>query len=424
LSKLNQHRYKFGQGCFSVAFSLFSSMLLKLGKLIGIKSDRAEGLRLLEECRQEKSIRSHYAALFLAIYKLEIMALFEDASVIVTESLRDSKGNSLFYWIGSLVCWKYTKIQDSYFMIKTALVRLGERAQNATYFKFELGLHYFLENEWEQALQIFKGVAAQSFPKKFFANQVSEVHALAKSMKIAFPADLSDLEEEFNEISAENICILPCPVQLSMKIACCYFNLNKPNLGIKWLLSIIIIHKKYNGIPSKMEEEFYHLALKYLSSRVSMKMLTYETSYFMKHFPRLPDEKLQIILADLNKYRQTVIDDILDSKKNNIDAITENSLLAEFASSTLIVVVSNCLMGETELACAIYDSSKPILYRPSDQVTYILHHIEYWVGRALIEDRRLDDAREVLKASLKKKKCTLNIAHKVKQVLAGIELEE
>jgi len=114
LSKLNQHRYKFGQGCFSVAFSLFSSVLLKLGKLIGIKSDRAEGLRLLEECRQEQSIRSHYAALFLAVYKLEILALFEDASVIVTESLRESKGNSLFYWIGSLVCWKYTRVRAEF----------------------------------------------------------------------------------------------------------------------------------------------------------------------------------------------------------------------------------------------------------------------------------------------------------------------
>ncbi len=188
---------------------------------------------------------------------------------------------------------------------------------------------------------------------------------------------------------------------------------------MKWLLTIIILHKKHTGgIPSKAEEEFYHLALKYLN-RTSMKLLTYETSYFMKHFPRLPDEKLQIILADLNKYRQQLIDGLLDGNDK------ENSLLIEFASSTLIVIVSNCLMGETELACAIYESSKPLLYKPhADQLVYILHHIEYWVGRALIEDRRLDEAREILKSSLKKKKCTLNIAHKVKQVLAGIELDE
>jgi len=307
-------------------------------------------------------------------------------------------------------------------MIKTALMRLGDRAKNATYFKFELGLHYFLENEWEMALEIFKGIAAQSFPKKFFTSQVTEVQAIAKNTKIAFPVDLTNIEENFEEIPPEEICILPCPVQLSMKIACCYFHLNKPNLGMKWLLTIIILHKKHTGgMPSKTEEEFYHLALKYLN-RTSMKLLTYETSYFMKHFPRLPDEKLQIILADLNKYRQQLIDGLLDSKNGSEK---ENSLLIEFASSTLIVIVSNCLMGETELACAIYESSKPILYKPpSDQLVYILHHIEYWVGRALIEDRRLDEAREILKASLKKKKCTLNIAHKVKQVLAGIELDE
>ena len=110
LSPDSLHRYKFGHGCFAITFSSFSPTLVKLVKLIGIKAEKDEGFKLLEECRKEQGIRSHYAAIFLSLYKLEILGALEDASEIVSDALRDSYGNGLFYWIGSLVCWKYTKV--------------------------------------------------------------------------------------------------------------------------------------------------------------------------------------------------------------------------------------------------------------------------------------------------------------------------
>ena len=298
-------------------------------------------------------------------------------------------------------------------------MQLKEKAETATYFKFELGLHYFLKSKWESALEIFKGIAAQSFTKKFLATQVSEVEALAKSLKLG-DLDLSKTEEKFADIPLENMCIFPSPIQLCMKIACCYFNVGKYTMGMKWLLTTILIHKKHVSIQSKIEDEFYQLAFKYLN-RNSMKMLTYETTYFLKHFPRLPDEKLQEIIQDLNTFRQSLLDNLAENASKINDANKEYPMLADFISSTLIIIVSYCLIGETEIACTIYDSSKPYLYKYSDQFAYLLHHIEYWVGRALIEDNRTDEARDILKASLKKKKCQLNITHKVRQVLSGIE---
>ena len=300
-----------------------------------------------------------------------------------------------------------------------ALLHLKEKAETATYFKFELGLHYFLKNEWKAALEIFKGIAAQSFTKKFLTTQVSEVEALAKSMKLSTELDLSKTDETFADIPIENMCIFPSPIQLCVKLACCYFNLDQYNMGMKWLLSTILIHKKHVSIQSKIEDEFYHLALKYLN-RTSMKMLTYETTYFLKHFPRLPDEKLEEIIKEIDAFRLSVLNDLGIISKTR-DTNKENSILADFISSTLIMIVSYCLIGETELACNIYESSKLYLYKNPDQFSYLLHHIEYWVGRAFIEDNRVDEAKEVLKASLKKKKCHMNISHKVRQVLAGIE---
>jgi len=115
LSKINLHRYRFGHGCFAMAFSRFSPGILRLVKFIGIKSDKTEGFKMIEQCRKEGGIRSHYAGIILALYRLEVLGELEGASMIVNEGLKASNGNSLFYWIGSLIAWKYTKVNNNRF---------------------------------------------------------------------------------------------------------------------------------------------------------------------------------------------------------------------------------------------------------------------------------------------------------------------
>ena len=112
LSKINLHRYRFGHGCFAMAFSRFSPGILRLVKFIGIRSDKTEGFKMIEQCRKEGGIRSHYAGILLALYRLEVLGELEAASGIVNEGLKASNGSSLFYWLGSLIAWKYTKVNE------------------------------------------------------------------------------------------------------------------------------------------------------------------------------------------------------------------------------------------------------------------------------------------------------------------------
>ena len=304
-------------------------------------------------------------------------------------------------------------------MIKTALSQLQENAETATYFKYELGLHYFLRGDWKIALDIFKGIAAQALPKKFFKTQIAEAQAVAKTHKVPIPSDLSVWEEEIQEVSPDRVCVMPSVAQLAIKIACSYFELKEQDLGTKWLLSVLVVQKKFCSMQSKSEEDFYTLSMKYLS-RKSTKMLTYDTYYFMRYMPRLPDESLEVILKDLKGYNEILMEELRHFKERLADENKETLLIIEYMSSMLIVLVCNCLLGETELVWTIFQSIKPYLLRLPDQYMYLAHHMEYWVGRALIEDQKHDEAREVLKSALKRKKCTLNIPLKVKQALSTI----
>ena len=312
-------------------------------------------------------------------------------------------------------------MQDSYCLITTALSQLKENAETATYFKYELGLHYFLESQWEMALKVFKGIAAQCLPQKFFQTQIMEVQGLAKTLKVSVNFISAKCEEEIENVPIDKMCILPCPAQLTIKIACCYFNMNQYELGMKWLLSIIIIHKKYSNFQSKAEEEIYQLVLKYLN-RSSMKMLTYESCYFMKHLLKLPDEKLITIQEELKEYRESLIQNHLKIKKGFMDNF-EASYIGDYLSSSLIILASHFLMGETQQACRIFENAELYMLKASEQNNYLVHHLEYWMGRALMEERRLDEAREVLKSSMRKKNCVLNISNKVKIVLSDVEFK-
>jgi len=424
LSKINLHRYRFGHGCFAMAFSRFSPGILRLVKFIGIKSDKVEGFKMIEQCRKEGGIRSHYAGIFLALYKLEVLGELEPASSIVNEGLKASNGSSLFYWLGSLIAWKYTKMEDSYFMIKTALKQLNENAETATYFKYELGLHYFLNKDWVMALDIFKSIAVQSLPK-FLASQKAEVQAIAKTIRLTLPLNFLACDEKIDKVDEDKTCIIPCPVQLLIKIACCYFNMNQYNLGMKWLLSVMVVYKKYSHFQSKSEEEIYQLAAKFIP-RGSMKMMAYECTYFMRHLQKLPDHKLDEIISELEKYRQELTEDFLEpQKKLNMSLMSkEMGDIGDYLSCTMIIMASNCLMGETLETIKVYESAKKYLWKAGENYSYLLHHIEYWVGKALMEEGEMSEAKEMLKSSLKRKKCVMNISHKAKLLIGEIDAKK
>lgn len=306
-------------------------------------------------------------------------------------------------------------------MIKNSLWILKKTAQSAVFLLYELGWHHFLNMKWKPALDIFKKIATFAFPKKFFTSQITEAQSQLSSYKIDFVLDPTKCQEDLMAPEEEKLCILPHLPQLAIKIAACYFRLGEVDLAMKWLLSAPVIHKKYSNFKSKPEEDFAKLSQKFVT-RKSKQMLVFEIFYFMRYMPKLPDEILRLILDDVQKYKQE-----LDFSTKHLNFYLQKNvprneaLIVEYFSAILIEVVGNSLLGEIELTSSIYEDNKAYLNMIPDDYIYMIPHIEYWVGRALVADEKEKEARAVLKSAIKRKKVEFNIVNKIKKVMNDVD---
>jgi len=118
INKRNAHRFKFGHGCFNLAFSLIPSGILRIIKFIGINPDKEAGLKALEECRQDDDIRSNYCILILALYTIEFEIVSDKACEYLLEAIQKWNKCPFFYWIGSIICWKYCQVTPCLLLLK------------------------------------------------------------------------------------------------------------------------------------------------------------------------------------------------------------------------------------------------------------------------------------------------------------------
>lgn len=188
---------------------------------------------------------------------------------------------------------------------------------------------------------------------------------------------------------------------------------------MKWLLLAPIIQKKYSNFKSKSEEDFAKVAHKFANRKCKV-MLVYEVYYLMRYLPKLPDEYLKRILDKVEEFKNSLT---LNVQKLKILLTANNKSdpdIIEYFSASLISLICNCLLGDTDIACHIYDSIKHFIVLIPEDYAYLTPHIEYWVGRALIAEERGKEAKTVLKNALKHKKHEFNIANKIKKVLGEV----
>jgi len=305
-------------------------------------------------------------------------------------------------------------------LIKTALWQLKSSASQAIYLIYELGWYHFIEMKWENSLQIFQKIICHALPRQFFKQQVAETTSLAKSLKLALAINFANFDEGLNSIKEERTSILPFIPHISVKIAACHFHLGHYELAIKWLLSANVIYKNYSHFKSKQEEDFSKLAVKFLG-RCSMKMLAFEVIYLMKYLPKLPDQNLMAILEQVELYQNSLSLDLFQLESYLSTNCREDPFIIEFFSATMVRIVCYCLMGDTDIACEIYKNCSKFLPLLPEDSGYMVYHIEYWVGRALVSEERPEEAKALLKGLLKRKKCEFSLNTRIRKILSDIK---
>ena len=303
-------------------------------------------------------------------------------------------------------------------MVKSALWLCGEMGDKAVYLQYEIGWYYFLNMKWSSALEIFEKVAVKAIDSKFFHNQNDEIGHLIKLIKSKhsnFDINITKFNFYNNteKLTHQQTCILPHITNLFIKIAGCYFQLGNVADGMKWLLSTIVVSKKYALYKNIIEEDFGKLAMKYVT-RNSKFMLIFELFYFLRHLTKLPDDLLTSISSTIDQYLQGLdIDPIRFTDKKYFNSLN-NDHLYDYYSGILIITINNCLLGETIATCKIWKTVDPILSMIKDDYMYIQQHLIYWFSRALVAENRNKEAKELLKRALKFKKTEFSIATRIK----------
>ena len=305
-------------------------------------------------------------------------------------------------------------------MIKSALWLCGEMGDKAIYLQYEIGWYYFLNMKWSSALEIFEKVALKALDSKFFQNQYNELSHLIKSIKSKYPGFDIDIgafnfDNSTDIVNNKEVTILPHVTNLMIKIAACHYQLNHTSEGMKWLLSVIVISKKYVLYKNVIEEDFGKIAMKYVT-RTSKFMLAFELFYFLKHLSKLPDELLISIISIINDYLQKLyIDPIKFTSKKYLNSLESNNLY-DYYIGMLIITISNCLIGETISVCKTWMVMNPILDMIKDDYLYIQQHLIYWFSKALIAENREKEAKELLKKALKFRKTEFSISTRIKKL--------
>lgn len=98
---------------------------MRILSLIGISPVKERGLKSLLECRQLDYYRAPYACLMLTIEHIELTPNVDKAIEIIKDQMKRLPGSPIFYWMASLLSWRYTKPDDALNLVNKALWNCG-----------------------------------------------------------------------------------------------------------------------------------------------------------------------------------------------------------------------------------------------------------------------------------------------------------
>ncbi len=95
-------------GVFYLGISALPKSLTAIVRIVGFAGNKEKGQRYLNLCMEEGKCRAPYAALVLSLYLVDMDPQLNRVCNILNKNLANYPHSTLFYWIASIVAWKYS----------------------------------------------------------------------------------------------------------------------------------------------------------------------------------------------------------------------------------------------------------------------------------------------------------------------------
>ena len=273
------------------------------------------------------------------------------------------------------------------------------------YLDYEIGWFYFLCKDWSKAKKILESVASYSISKEMLGVFEQEFAKTLMGLKLKSSSSATIEYHPLPIQLQDNYIVFPHSVHNILKIAACCLGLKNEAECRYWLVTALVVHRKFSNVKTKNEEEFSKLTEKFLR-RKSIALFTYELWYFLKYLPKLPDQNLLELVDAVKRHLE-------QCQKEG--ALLKGEFLVEFVSGMLLSVSSHCLIGNSALAVEKLDAILQVIDDLEEEYHYLGHHLLYWLGRGLAMEKRINEAIGCFKKALKWKKCIFTIGEKIKK---------
>ncbi|EAR89505.1 hypothetical protein TTHERM_00158220 (macronuclear) [Tetrahymena thermophila SB210] len=413
-------RFYFISGLFNIGLSMIPSYFLKILSLIGIQPNKQYGYECLEKCIELQSIRSSYASLLLCIEYIELNPNVEKSIILIKKMIKTLPQCPLFYWMASLLSWRYTKPDDALSLINKSLWNCGEElGQISFYLKFEKGWYNVSQFDWKQALDLFQEIVVMAIDVDNFDMDLFSSLAHQKKLPEAPKLMMQFIEEAKNKFKQKHKIILPHKCCLVALVACCYENQGLIDNMDLWFLMTQYLIKKNQDHKTGVDEDISKLCAKYIN-RQNKQLIKYEILYFVKEITKLREDMLNKMVEEIQFYYESEYSSIQDIFYKNI--LKNNSQKAiDFGSTIFLRIVSGCLQQDFNM---VYQSGK-ILDKIAEFIPvdhhYILHHSYHWLARCQLQQSLFSNSKENLKKCLKYKKCEFTLENKSQKLLQEID---
>ncbi|KAL4502435.1 hypothetical protein ABPG72_012022 [Tetrahymena utriculariae] len=413
-------RFYFISGLFNIGLSMIPSYFLKILSLIGIQPNKQYGYECLEKCIELQSIRSSYASLLLCIEYIELNPNVEKSILLIKKMIKALPQCPLFYWMASLLSWRYAKPDDALNLINKSLWNCGEElGQVSFYLKFEKGWYNVSQFDWKQALDLFQEIVLMAIDIDSFDMDLLNSLAHQKKLPEAPQLMMQFIEEAKNKFKHKHKIILPHKCCLIALVACCYENQGLTDNMNLWFLMTQYLIKKNQDHKTGVDEDISKLCTKYIN-RQNKQLIKYEILYFVKEITKLREDMLNKMVEEIQFYYESEYGSIQDIFFKNI--LKNNSQKAiDFCSTIFLRIVSGCLQQDFNM---VYQSGKVLdkiaEFIPTDH-HYILHHSYHWLARCQLQQNLFSNSKENLKKCLKYKKCEFTLENKSQKLLSEID---
>lgn len=445
-------RYLFITGTFEIGLSLLPVQFRKILEILGVNTNKIEGIENLKNCILQNRNRSNYARTILSLYYIEnsTNTSFDEAFSLIKNALSVLSKSPLINWLAALFSWRFLLGNESTKLILRSLSNIGgDLAKEAYYLKFELGWFEMSRCQWLSALTFFEELAIVSldlfnFDEKCFCDLNKFYKDNNDLLPVSFKALISRAKNmencilddypfkdsaSKNKSSKKNTIILPHRNTLALIISICYINLNEDKLCDLWLYMIQYCDKKFSGdsLRTFLDEDVSRLAKKYINRSFKF-FLKYEVLYFLKEISKLKDAYLVQMKSNIEVFFQETFKLSLSDHKNIILIIKKNplekDLLCEYVSGLFLMIVILCLLRKLEEVMCFGQMLKEIKDFVPKECEYLLHHAFHWVGRAKLtmieEEGKENKALEYLRLSKKYQDCEFTLKNKNNKAISEI----